>query len=444
MRILIVGAGEVGSSIAANLAPTHDVVVVERDPTVVEELTFSLDVLAVEGDGTNLDVLEDAGIDQADMVIAATDSDETNIVISGTAKTVTDTFTIARVKRERLLSTWQQSNSAFGVDFMVCSDLVTAEAIFRISELPHAHDVDTFSDGLVRMVELEIEPESSIVGQSVQEADQYESMTFAAIFRDGELIVAKGETTIEAGDRIVVIGSPNSVRTFAVDIATEGEREIDDIVIIGGSKTGHQTARVFEEHGYQPRLIEQDHDRARFLAEELSNTTVMESDATDMEFLNRENVGDADVVVVCLESDEKNLLVSLLARKLGARRTVAIVETADYSDLFETVGVDIAVDPRMEIAEEIVRFTIGGHTEKVVMLQQDRAEVLEVEIGADSDVAGKRLVDVVKNLPAGVVIGAIPREGGLVTPRGDTVFEVEDRVVIFVDAQVRNEVVDRF
>ncbi|MFW5900652.1 MAG: Trk system potassium transporter TrkA, partial [Halodesulfurarchaeum sp.] len=274
MHILIVGAGEVGSSIAADLAPTHDVVVVEKDPAVAEDLTFSLDVLAIEGDGTHLDVLRDAGLQEADMVIAATDSDETNIVISGTAKTVSDTFTIARVKRRGFLSTWQQSHGAFGVDFMVCSDLVTAEAIYRISELPHAHDVDMFSEGLVRMVELEVEPDSTIVGHTVQEADQYASMTFAAIFREDELIVAKGETTIEARDRIVIIGSPDSVRNFATDIATDGEREIDDIVIVGGSKTGEQTAGVFEEHDYRPRLIEQDHDRARELAEDLSKTTV--------------------------------------------------------------------------------------------------------------------------------------------------------------------------
>ncbi|MFW5900505.1 MAG: TrkA C-terminal domain-containing protein, partial [Halodesulfurarchaeum sp.] len=156
------------------------------------------------------------------------------------------------------------------------------------------------------------------------------------------------------------------------------------------------------------------------------------------------NIGSADVVVVCLESDEKNLLVSLLARTLGARRTVAIVETADYSDLFEAVGVDIAVDPRMETAEEIVRFTREGHTQKVAMLQHDRAEVLEVEIEAGSPVVGERLVDVVGALPDGVVIGAISRDGGLITPRGETVFEEEDHAVVFVDAQVLNEVVSQF
>ncbi|MFP4530186.1 MAG: Trk system potassium transporter TrkA [Halodesulfurarchaeum sp.] len=444
MRILIVGAGEVGSSIAANLASNHDVIVVERDPEVVDDLTYSLDVLAIQGDGTEMDVLRDAEIGRADMVIAATDSDETNIVISGTAKTISDAFTIARIKRRSLLSTWEEAHGAFGVDFMVCTDLVTAEAIFRISEVPHAHDVDSFSNDLVRMVELKIGPQSPIAGKTVSEADQYNSLTFAGIFRDGELKVATGETTIEAGDNLVVIGSKESVRSFATETAAEPDENIEDVVIIGGSKAGHQTARVFEEHGYRPQLIEQDRDRARYLAEALSKTTVMESDATDTGFLDRENVGEADVVVVCLESDEKNLLVSLLAKKLGAKRTVAIVETAEYSELFETVGVNIAVDPRMETAEEIVRFTREGHTEKVVMLQHDRAEVLEVELDEDSTVVGERLVDVIDSLPDGVVIGAISRAGELVTPRGETVFQPGDHVVIFVDGTVLDEVVPKF
>ena len=444
MRILIVGAGEVGSSIAANLAKNHDVVVIETDEAVVEDLNFSLDVLAVQGDGTDLEVLEEADVRRADMVIAATDSDETNIVISGTAKTTADVFTIARVKRRRLLTTWEQSQGAFGVDFMVCTDLISAEAIFRTSEVPNAHDVDTFANGLIRMVELNIEVGSPIAGQRVADVDIAETLTFAGIFRDDELIVVTGDTTIEAGDKLVVIGSQEAVQDFAAETAVESPNGIDDVVIIGGSEVGYQTARLFEANGYHPRLIEQDRYRARELSELLTDTTVMESDGTDTEFLKRENVGDADVVIVCLESNEKNLLASLLARKIGAKRTLAIVETAEYADLFEEIGVNIAIDPRLETAEEIVRFTREGHTEKVVMLQHDRAEVLEVEIDDTSWVAGRELVDVVDELPDGVVIGAISRDGELLGPRGATVFEPGDHVVVFVDATVLDEIIHRF
>ncbi|WIV66844.1 Trk system potassium transporter TrkA [Natrialbaceae archaeon AArc-T1-2] len=442
MRVVVVGAGEVGRSIAANLEGSHDVVVVDRDAETVEELTYSLDVLAIEGDGTELETLREARIEDAELVIACTDDDETNVVICGAAKTGSEAFTIARVRRRTLLETWEGSQGAFGVDFMVCTDLLTAQAIFRISGLPAAQDVDMFAGGLVRMAEFEIGPDSPIADQTVREADRYDSLTFAGIFRGEEMIVARGDTTISPGDRIVVIGSPSSVSGFATDVAEPKGEGTDEVVIIGASEIGYQVAREFEEHGYRPRMIEQDPDRAREVAESLRKTMVMENDATDAGFLEREHVGEADLVVAALDGDEKNLLVSLLARRLGVDRTVAVIENLEYAELFETVGIDVAINPREETAEEIVRFTRADHTEKVAMLEHDRAEVLEIEVTDNSVLAGREIAEATADLPERVVIGAISRGGDLVTPRGTTVIEPGDHVVIFVDAGVLEEVIE--
>ncbi len=442
MRVIIVGAGEVGQTIATNLQDSHEVVLVDRDGTLIEEVTYSLDVLAIEGDGTDIRTLEKAGVESADLVIGCTDIDETNLVICGAARTKTDAFTIARVKRRTLLETWQGSEGAFGVDFMACTDLLTAQAIFRISGLESAQDVEMFAGGLVRMAEFDIAADSPIVGKSVREADQYDSLTFAGSFRDGEMIVARGDTIIEAGDRVVVIGSPDSVATFAADIVTTEICENKEVVIVGGSEIGFQVARLFEEHGNRPRLIEQDPDRARWIAEQLPKTMVMESDGTDAEFLEREHIDEADIVVAALDSDEKNLLVSLLARRLGVDRTVAVIEHPEYADVFETVGIDVAVNPREETAEEIVRFTRADHTEKVAMLEHDRAEVIEIEAGIDSVLTGHNIADVSGMLPEGVVIGAISRGGTLVTPRGTTVIQPGDHVVLFVDSEILDDVLD--
>lgn len=441
VRVIVVGAGEVGQSIASNLQTAHDVTVIERDGELVEEITYSLDVLAIEGDGTELATLREAGVEQAEMVIACTDADETNAVICGTAKTCSDAFTIARVRRRTLLETWQGSQAAFGVDFMVCTDLLAAKALFRISGIPGAQDVNTFAGGLVRMAEVEVGPDSPVADRTVREADHFDSMTFAAIFRDGDMVVAQGDTHITAGDRVVVIGSPESVSTFADEI-TPGTSSAEDIVIVGGSSIGYHAAREFDEHGFAPRLIEQDPDRAREIAEALPNTTVLQSDGTDVEFLANEYVGEADVVIAALESDEKNLLVSLLARRLGVDRTIAVIEHFEYTDLFETVGVDAAINPREETAEEIVRFTRGSHTEKVAMLEGDQAEVIEIEVDADSVLVGRPIVDSTADLPTGVVIGAISRGGDLITPRGTTVIEPGDHVVLFVDADVLETVLE--
>lgn len=436
MRVIIVGAGQVGSSIAASLAADHEVVVVDRDPERVDALTYSLDVLAIEGDGASLATLREADVDAADMVIASTDDDETNIVTCATARTVCDVFTIARVKRTHYLDTWQQSGNAFGVDFMVCTDLLAAETVVRVVGLPATQDVDVFADGRVLMAEFRVPEHSPVAGQTVREADRFDSLTFAALLREEAVVIPEGETTIEAGDRLVVIGSPESTRAFAGAIAPGDNGQKKDIVVVGGGEVALQTARLLETRGFRPRLIEVDADRARTLAEELTHTTVMNADSTDQEFLERENVGEADIVIAALDSDEKNLLVSLLAKRLGVPRTVAVVETGEYVELFEAVGVNVAVNPRDATAEEIIRFTHEGDTENLALIEHDRAEVIEIEVGEESVLAGRPIHESAADLPARVTIGAITRGETFITPRGDTVVEIGDHVVLFAETDV--------
>lgn len=439
--MIVVGAGEVGASIAENLSDTHEVVIVDQDPDRVDALTYSLDVLAVEGDGTDLDVLEEAGLEDAGMVIASTDSDEANIVACGTVKTRTDAFTIARVRKTPLLRTWEGAEGAFGVDFMVSVDLLTAHNVVRIAGLPGAQDVDSFADGLVRMAEFEVTEDSPVANRTVREADRFDALTFAAILRDDTVTVPTGDTLIRAGDDLVVIGRPDSCRTFATALTPDGGMGNDpDIVIVGGGEIGFQTARLFEERDFSPRLIEHDPERARELAEELPGTVVMAHDATDVDFLAREHIGEADLVVAALDNDERNLLECLLAKKLGAARTVAIVESGEYVDLFETVGVDVAVHPREVTAEEITRFTREERSENIAIIDSDRAEVLEIEVDADSVLAGRTIANAAGDLPEGVVVGAITRNGEFVTPRGHTVVKVGDHVVVFVDTRVLDDV----
>jgi trk system potassium uptake protein TrkA len=442
MRVIIVGAGEVGSTIAESLSEAHDVVVVDVDPDRVEALTYELDVLALQGDGGNLDTLHEAGIEEADLLIASTDDDETNIVTCGTAKVVGDPFTIARVKRPQYLDTWERDHRVFGVDFMVCTDLLAAETIAGVIGLPTAQDVDTFADGVCQMTEFEIPAESPVARQTVAEADRFDSLTFVAILRDDALLVPDGDTVIEPGDDVVVIGSPESARAFSAAIAPQEEGP-SDIVVVGGSEIGYQVARLLEGRDFSPRLVERDGERARWLAEKLPKTTVMEADATDKGFLERENVGDADAVIATLENDQQNLLATLLAKRLGASRAVAVVDTFAFAELFEAVGVDVAVSPREATAEEITRFTRGRRAENVSIIEGDRAEILEVEIDAESTFAGRSIREAAADLPEGVVVGAITRNGEFVVPRGDTVVEVGDHVVVFAEADAVEAITDR-
>ncbi len=439
--MIVIGAGEVGSSIAADLAETHEVVVVDVDDDRIEDLTYSMDVLAIQGDGTSMSKLEEAGIDGADLFIASTDKDETNIVACSAAKVASDVFTIARVKKPDLLDTWNRAKQAFGVDFMVCTDLLSAQAIVTIVGLPAARDADPFAGGTVQMAEFEVPEESSITGQTVEEADRFDSLTFVGLLRGEEVEIARGGTVLESGDYVVVIGSPESVQRFGTELSPEDTpSSTEEIVIVGGSEIGYQVAHMLEERGLEPRLIEADHDRARDLAERLPNTVVMESDATDIEFLTREHIDEADVVVSALTHDESDLLISLLAKQLGCSRAVAVVEHGDYVDVFESVGVDAAINPREITAEEITRFTHQGRAENIALIHNDRAEVLEIEIDDESVLAGRTLEESMADLPEAVVVGAITRDGACIIPRGDTRIEVGDHIVVFASTDVADAV----
>ena len=446
--MIVVGAGQVGSSIAASLAEEHEVVVVDIDEERVEALTYDLDVLAIEGDGASLSTLREAGVEESDMVIASTDADETNIVTCGTVKTVGDPFTIARVKNTNYLETWEQAEGALGVDFMIGTNLLTARTAARVIGLPFARDVDSFAGGRVQMAEFEIPDGSPICGQTVQEADRFDSLTFAAVIRkqgddnpgeeSSEVVIPTGATVLDAGDEVVVIGSNGSVEAMAAEVAPHASGA-SDVLIVGGSDIGYQVARLLERRGLHPRLIERDSGRARDLAERLQDTTVLESDATDRGFLEREHIGEVDAVVTALDSDEKNLLTSLLTKRLGASRAVAIVDDGAYVRLFEEVGVDVGINPREVTAEEITRFTRERYAENVSLIGSDRAEVIEFTVDDESVLAGRRISDAVADLPDGVVVGAIVRGEDFVIPRGGTTVEVGDSIVVFVDAEVLEE-----
>ena len=445
MRVVIIGAGEVGTSIAGNLSSDHDVVVIESDEQRAEQLKFEFDVLTIAGDGTSMAVQEEALAGEADMFIACTDNDRTNLVACGTAKTLGDPFTIARVKSIEYLRTWERKHGAFGADHVVCSDLLTAENIVRVIGLPTAIDLDLFVGGTVHMAEFEIVEGSPVAGQTVAEADRFDSLTFAGLFCGDELVIPDGETRIETGNRAVVIGSPESVRAFGTDIAPEDTAErADDVVIAGGTEIGYHTARLLEEQSAKPRLIESDKSRARELAEDLPNTVVMNHDATNTDFLAREHVDESDVMIAAMASDERNLLIAVLAKRLGVSRVIAVVDNTEYVTLFEEIGIDVAVNPRDVTAEDITRFSFENVAENLAVLENDQAEVLELQVDGESSVVGKTILELDTELDGRFVVGAITREGSLITPRGNTELHAGDKVVVFVETSFADELIGAF
>jgi len=439
MKAIIIGAGQVGSQIAADLADQHTVTVLDTDPDRIDEVSHDLDVLAQTGSGTDMAALAAAGVADADRVIASTDDDETNIAIAGTVKAMADVFTIARVKRTQYHATWMHSQGAFGVDFMVCTNKLTAEAVAELVDHPVARDLKAFADGAVEMMELELEPSMPIVDTTVATADVYPELTFAGLLRDGEVLFPDGSTTLRERDHLVVIGTPAAVAQFESDMR-EPARGRGEIVIAGATEIGQQIAAIIAPDHGRVTMVDDDPERARVAAEALPDTVVKEADPTDIDFLEETDVGAAEAVIAALDSDDRNLLVSLLAHRLGVERTIGVIDRSEYVELFEAVGVDTAVNPRDVVAEELSLYTREGTTESIAFLDNDRAEVLEITAGEACAIAGIPLTDLREETGLSLIVGAIVRDGELLAPRGETAIAPGDQVVLFIAAADRDAI----
>jgi len=425
MRVIVIGAGEVGTAIAEALYRTNDVVVIERNHQRYELLQH-LDILVVEGNGSSPKTLMEAGVDKADLLIACTDVDEVNIVACATSKQLDiELLTIARVQDPDYLTHWKKGY--LGVDVMVCSELSTAKAVAINLAVPEAKHVNEFADGKILMTEIEIRNGCPIAGLTVLESHPPPGCTIVSLIRDGQVIIPGGDDIILEGDLLVNIGTPKAVAQFNARLSgTKGSRHV---VIIGGGRIGYRVARLLESKGISPYLIESDAERCLWLSEHLPHTLVLNHDGSDVDFLKREKIHTAEAVINVAPTEEKNLLTSLLLKRLGVKRVISRVDQTSHIQAFEMVGVDVAINPRKLIAEEIIRFTRQRGTEAISLLEEERAEVLELEIPSGSRVSGHQLNE--KLFPPGTIVGAIVRNQEVITPRGEDRLLPGDHAIVF-------------
>lgn len=444
MKVVVIGVGQVGRSVAHALAEEHEVIVVDKDPERLESIRSEADVLTYEGNGAKIDTLKAAGIQDAGLVIGSTSDDRSNILICSTVRALNaNAFTIARVSETEYLATWSQLREAFNVDFMVGADHLTARNIVEVAGLPTAQDVEYFGGGRVVMAEFRIPEESPVAGKRVQALQLGDGVTLVAVFDDEQMEVVRGTTQLHTGTRLLVIGRPSQVEQFGSKLTPDTRlKKARRIVILGGGEIGYQTARLLEQRGLEPRLVEKNPDRARALAQELPNTMILQNDATDPKFLRREGVPDADLVVSALRPDEKNLLTSVLSRELGAQTVLSVVHNDTYESTFACSGIDATVNPRREVIEEILRHTRQRGVEKLTFVENDRGEVIEVELSSDSTLVGRPLSETASEISHNFVVGAVLRDEEVLTPRGMTVLEPGDHLVLFVDAEEADEVLE--
>ncbi len=453
MKILILGAGRVGESVAESLvSERNDITVVDTDPARLRALQERLDLRGVVGNGIQPSVLQEAGIEDTDLVIACAPMDETNLVVCKVAKHLFNVpTTIARVRSPEFVDDSPlMTKGGFAVDQLICPEETVTNYIRKLIEYPEALQVLEFAHGLVSLIAVRAVAGGPLVQHSLAEIPKLipgVDMRIVAIYRQDQVVpVLEGATRIEPGDEVFVLAATEHIRTV-LGALRKMDRPVKRVMLAGGGKVGLRLARQIQGD-YQLKIIEPVRARCDYLATQLgAGVLVLNGDSTDEELLGDENVQDMDLFIALTSDDEDNIMSCLLAKRLGARRVLAVINRRAYADLVQGTTIDIAISPSHTVLGELLAFVRRGDVEAVHSLRRGAAEALEAIVRGDHKscrFAGRRIDEV--GLPKGAQVGAIVR--GLHRPDGseagddakpeviiahhDTVVQPHDHVIVFV------------
>ena len=437
MKIIILGAGQVGATLAENLAnEANDVTVVDTQAVLLAELQDRLDIRTVQGFAAFPEVLRSAGADDADMIIAVTDADETNMIACQIAYTLFHTPTkIARIRAAEYLNEdrlFQQE--ALPVDMHISPEQLVTDYITRLIQYPGALQVVDFAAGRVRVVGVKAYYGGPLVGHELRTIRDHipgVDTRVAAIYRRGKPIIPEGDTVIEADDEVFFVAAKHHIKRVISELR-KLDRPVKRVVLAGGGNIGLRLARALENH-CQVKLIEKDRERARRLSEQVDKTIILVGDAANEALLQEENIESVDVFCAVTNDDEANILSSMLAKRLGARKAMSLINRLAYVDLVEGGVIDIAISPQQSTVSALLAHVRRGDVVRVHSLRRGAAEAIEAVAHGDSRnsrVVGRRIDEI--KLPPGTTIGAIARGDDVVIAHHDTVIESGDHVILFI------------
>ena len=437
MKILILGAGQVGSTVAENLvSEANDITVVDTDGAKLAALQNRLDLRTLVGNASHPSVLKQAGIADADMLLAVTQSDEVNMVACKLAASLFNTPTrIARIRAADYLAHPEIfSPDNFCVDFSICPEQILTDYIRKLIEFPEALQVLEFADGKVSLVAVRAFEGGLLVGRELKYLRTHMPQVdtrVAAIFRHDRPIIPEGSTVIENGDEIFFIAATENIRSIMKELRRM-DRPAKRVMIVGGGNIGRRLSLSLERD-YQVKLIEFNKKACESLAGELSRALVLNGDGTDENLLESEHVGEVDVFCALTNDDENNIMSALLAKKAGARKVIALINRSAYVGLVQGGKIDIALSPAHVTIGSLLAYVRQGDVAAVHPLRRGAAEALELVAHGDrvsSRVVGRRIDEI--DLPKGATIGAIVRDGEVIMGHHDRLIEQEDHVIVFV------------
>lgn len=440
MRVIIIGAGEVGYHIAKKLSDEKkDVVLIDKDPAKIRRISENMDVQAILGSGTSPRILRQAGIQEAELLTAATDSDEVNLIACLLARSLNPgAVKIARVRNQEYLKEKALfSQEILGVDLIINTQAMMVDSILNLMEIPGASEVVDFLDGGVKLVSFLISDESPLAGKKLSDLRiQKSNLLVGAIVRGHKILIPSGRDTIHPLDLIYLVVKKSEVNQIPGRLGMP-TRPVKNIIIVGAGGTGMDVARALDRRRLNVRLIDQDGEKCKNAATLLKNVIVIKGDGADRDLLREVNAGDMDLLIALTGDEESNVLISLVAKELGARRTITRVSKLSYMHIVSAIGLDTVVNPRMSAVRAILQYLRRGKIISVAPLREEQAEVIEAEALETSDIVNTPLSEV--NFPVGAILGAILREGEIIIPEGNTIVLPHDRLIIFALQNVINK-----
>jgi trk system potassium uptake protein len=449
MKILILGAGQVGRTAAQHLSreEANEVTVVDVNEDALRDLQDRLDVRTVAGNAAWPTVLEAAGAAEADIIVALTSSDEVNMMACEVAFTLFRTPTkIARIRAAEYTSRTQLFGAdGLSVDVFISPEQLVTEYIERLINHPGTLQVLDFADGKVRLVGVRTRRGGLLVGHSLSELPQHlkkMEVRIVAIYRDGRALAPEGDTVITEGDEVFFLAARDDIQRVMTEMR-HGDDPVRRVVIAGGGNIGLRLAQSLEKHN-QVKLIERDARRARKISELLENAIVLHGDAADEELLIEENIDSADVFAALTNSEEANILSAMLAKRLGAKKVMALINKPSYTELVESSVIDIAISPQTITIGSLLAHVRRGDVVRVHALKRGAAEALEAIVHGDersSRVVGRTVQQIA--LPEGVSIGAVVRGAEVIMAHHDTLVLADDHVILFLADRRHLEAVER-
>lgn len=431
MKVAIVGAGKLGLSVTeALMGGGYEVILIDQDSELLQKLSNQLDLLTVEGNAKDVDLLKSANIHTYDFLVAITNNDEKNMVICSLAKKLGCSKVIARIRDPEYVNQLDFIKEAMNIDYIVNPDLSIAKEIYKYLVEKYTLTDGYFSTGLISVIEFTADRLPSIIGKKIQEVGKMlDNMLVVAISRNGKIIIPRGNTEVEEDDYLYVIGNDETVLKLK-DRVHERERytDLEKVMIAGGGKIGFYLAKQLADFNIYVKIIEVDKARCEYLSEHLDNVMILHGDATDLQLLEDENFDEMDAFVSVTGFDEENLLLALIANHKNIEDVVAKVSRKSYADLIEQMGISMALNPLDMTATEILRFIQGSKHILFSKIIQGQAEFVEIVATKNMHLTDCPISEL--KLPEGIIIAAIHRGDEAIIPRGSTVIEEGDKVII--------------